>query len=1591
MNKDRISSIAGLAKGILRFLPLRGNRDIPQQTDTTTTTDGVDNNNALLTICRLLQETAAKGSPIDEGLFTKLVQIFHAEIEKAKSLTEEEAAGETAAPTAFASVFGRKSKSQLREERHLYFLQVIRLVCKSCPHLVPIFVQHNGLSALKDLMIEPASMTKVSEAATSLLLDLCSDFPEDVLALAETFLVNLLTQEELAGGTRPFRGLLVVYHLLKRWDLITTSQASAAKLREAFLRNGAIDDVLRRVDMYMSCEVLDALLLAHCVLLMSVVGGCVRGCGNPARLYIRESFGFAKFFALWMQVLRKMDGSILYAEVSDVSIDKSSSKRSPTASPIMQRVASFDSQGGVGGFGGSDAADPSAPWVGEMMDLMVDVMTNGESFPLLRQLLNTNQDQSTPEGTPRAHTPKSPANEAIPRSSSYAKLPNPTRLLQWHVPGVAWTGYPSSLDFDVTSNAATLWKYVCFMSRSVLEPAILSDVVVKIGELPQSFARFMLIVLLLLCRATSHNCAVFAKSQSVDVLINQYLLQPGTYPRNHTCWQLCASIVMCVTNTCVTPSCIHTVLKVMQTLMSTTTPPTTTEEVTAYRMQLDVANVILRSVPQSSASQQYLMFDGMKGCHLVGTVDKWPSQRTGYTMHINAYASCVWQGGMTLFAIYEVATKEVVLSLQYVPWHGSKFIAITTVSKQQRNTTVLRDRAVDDGWHKVSVFHHRNGITVTVDGKKLDLCQSNFYPSKACQVYLGALPYVADPKSDAITFMANYFGRLSSWSIHEGPAPTTTAPPHPPVILPSTWTDGPMTIGVEPFVTVKTSTLLVELDVLGKAFQVLLNSSSNAEAKLLALKLIAVISSCDDEGTQAFQSAKGFDVLAKFLQQPGDVTSECVDAILELASLGDRKNFRKDKVEWTHQCLGIVLKVLNRSESLWGTVEDALLCRATTLRRLSEVLTNPENAALWLSGPGLSHVLKLNLVLPSPYIPGIVAVVEKLCSSQAEVELILAFAVMYPSSDFTLLLLRMLNDVCKATIGMAKMMAGGNFWNQLLYLSRGSPGCSTSELIRVQSVRLYAFLLHVNEKSRNLFLKGQGFDILATALSPPTATTPCSEHGIPTYDCLFQFAMDGYQPPSDPSENGGALSSEMSDLRYMAAPCSTSPTSECAHTPSLIVLPSPVFATIHRESILRSYNFAISGNENAHDDLHSSNQTIIYAHAVRLIFQLLPRSTPEIVKNVAQYMEKVVSVPQNMSAILVIPSWVEWLIPVVTTHGTQEHPALRSLLRRFISRDMCASFKTNGVTRLRELGDCTDLQIVLLEEFINHLSSNSRLDVLDTAETTALLKNMELLFAVDEYLHPLPPDDILLAIVRIIGAVAATSGAPIRAKMKSTKLFDIRDRLAFYLIFVGGEKLENDLMHLEALLSCCPRDPNASVVLLKLLADALQVNKPVASSYVTLLRTLYAEDEQRKIISKLVGGEADLLERLVSGQKAVTEFVSWCEVGGGGATSWNTSVVAKLNKAYTTIDTEMNSRAEKRQRALTARIKTRKQEEEKKVTATQKQFKEEEDRRAEVLRWAKEKASTILLDAGVAAENTATTTTTTTTSMTNTPSPQPEE
>lgn len=273
-----------------------------------------------------------------------------------------------------------------------------------------------------------------------------------------------------------------------------------------------------------------------------------------------------------------------------------------------------------------------------------------------------------------------------------------------------------------------------------------------------------------------------------------------------------------------------------------------------------------------------------------------------------------------------------------------------------------------------------------------------------------------------------------------------------------------------------------------------------------------------------------------------------------------------------------------------------IMSACSILRELSDCLLVPENVRLFKSIPGrFDRILRMSLSLPPECIESVVVLLEKLCKCQPDLERTLRFLVqgtpgmtrkemdeaaasasslggawtaketrpkggaatatasipvaVAPTSPNTSLasltvtnayvakaeILRMLFDVARADAAMCDMIYGcfkGTGASFLVFLVHGKH--HASEAVRVFALRLLSLMLHVNRKFHESFVKSHGFVVLSRVITDPRSRVPIR---LPTVDCLFQMAFDGYRPTDGAGlETSSRLSSSTSQSALKSKP-----------------------------------------------------------------------------------------------------------------------------------------------------------------------------------------------------------------------------------------------------------------------------------------------------------------------------------------------------------------------------------------------------------------------------------------------------------------------
>lgn len=362
--------------------------------------------------------------------------------------------------------------------------------------------------------------------------------------------------------------------------------------------------------------------------------------------------------------------------------------------------------------------------------------------------------------------------------------------------------------------------------------------------------------------------------------------------------------------------------------------------------------------------------------------------------------------------------------------------------------------------------------------------------------------------------------------------------------------------------------------------------------------------------------------------------------------------------------------------------------------------------------------------------------------------------------------------------------------------------------------------------------------------------------------------------------------------------------------------------------------------------------------------------TIDIAVKVLGYLDRIVDLTPNAS-VLVSHPWLEWLWvavePVFTAIASASattsplgvdasstascstarqlqssiEPIVRSIIRKICVVDLSKAMKTSHFRKVvKEHVDEPILQQIVLEEIVRHFSENNRLDTMDPAEATCCIRNLDgLLQGIDEAVMPFP-SSLAVEIVFAIRRIAVNNNTWVRLKMKSsTKLFEIRDRLAFTLLTSIKEFCKEDEEFLRSLIDANIQDVNTLYVILKGIVDAVQQrNLEEVETLQGMLRLVYSlEDEQRKAMQKLL--ETDLVELLQQRDKAggdggnegstagvATDLISWCMQN---EAKWET-MSQRILKSFRPIEVDVKAHIDKREKERVSKMKLVKAEMDKK-------------------------------------------------------------
>lgn len=569
----------------------------------------------------------------------------------------------------------------------------------------------------------------------------------------------------------------------------------------------------------------------------------------------------------------------------------------------------------------------------------------------------------------------------------------------------------------------------------------------------------------------------------------------------------------------------------------------------------EVIEHMLHTVGSTIYAKQLLFFGGDAGA--ICPVERFAGRWYGYTFSAWINPLCVWSEGCALYSYADPATPSAVV-ISLVANGRSRSLAIRTLSNKDFSIALIPDTALaPEAWNHIAIVHNITGFTVFINGRKTSNNTNPPFPKEPSRPHkllfgLGTDCSFVDAAtgdsgssatyhgsggaaSGAPSRVPSFYGYVTGFELLDGPldakdierianhGPDTRSQHAEPAhttptlmaVVPTAkadeveWIgsvikkDSPLVklTGITPIEVPDVPEAFVTLGVVSWATDVL----KSIDNKCGNRNIIAVL--CAEFLSTAYKLAKK-EELAKYqdmgileevrrilLQWGSSCPAEFTNSLLSIAvPRGSGKQMRSHPS--TSRVLNIVLDLLARPSG-------QLAFYQTTLKDLSELLSNVENAKLFKEqSTRFTTLLTLSSALPVEAIQDFVSLVEKLFKEPGELEQLLRFLVFLgPSRHNEMIaceLLRMLYDVARPTPSMCDLIAnafGGTGVVWLVYLIGGAR--HRSEATRVCSIKLLALVLHCSRKAREVFTKVSGFDMLTNAvIDNPQSLMTSAEHQL---------------------------------------------------------------------------------------------------------------------------------------------------------------------------------------------------------------------------------------------------------------------------------------------------------------------------------------------------------------------------------------------------------------------------------------------------------------------------------------------------------------
>lgn len=881
-----------------------------------------------------------------------------------------------------------------------------------------------------------------------------------------------------------------------------------------------------------------------CIVFLALISGLLRGHTANKRVVL-DGYGeeFAAVWTLAVSSLWKMETTL----------------NLPTTTPKGVAVS----------------LDPYPVWQSELLEVLIELITDG-SFT--RQRLVLRHDWESPSSV--GHSTSAENSLSAPRSPGFA---SPTSASSPGGSGGGGFGYghrrydpiPPHWDTLLTGGSALVWHLAASLSSCVILPGA-ADLLetcllgMDTSSAPaESVYRGTIATLMLLCASTPQNAEVLAESAIFETLIaivthEQTSVFPAAVelrisgggtsvqePRlvvpesqlNTNTTQLTVAFLSSLASTYFPPRIVRVLMDGVERM----------REQPSCQSDADIVESLLNVMSSSYLPPTVLFFPGNGS--VVCKVDRFAGRWFGYTFSAWVNPVCVWEEGSHLFSFTEQGGNSVAILV--VANGRSCCLALRTQTSKDYTISTIADSSLPpETWSHIVFTHSLVGLTVFVNGRKLDCTINVTFPKEPSKRHRLDLALGGEPGKPSffgyVACIELFEGAVSDKDVGRlftsGPRPSdgdlhsllsiSAAKPSPgdaaaaaaavpllPICVSGSLfgkNEGISVQRVIHFSAPCAQAAFEQFNVMQWALQTM-HASHDSPAFHVIAKLCSLFVSTGMRMTTS--DAELSNVLKdNYMERLKAEVLTWDDTFMDfpaiaLSSVTARGSSRL--LNPTHPSTQAVISTLLARLEEVGVVRHApnVLCNPSTvttiLRELSDCLLVPENVALFQMQPNrFEKVLSLSLHLPQECVESVVVLIEKLCKGQTELEHTLLFLVQPQQSDAAEMakaeILRMLFDVARANTSMCDVIGScfkGCGTSFLIMLVNGMN--HSSESIRVFALRLLSLMLHVNRKFRESFVKSRGFEVLSKAITDPRANVPIR---LPTLDCLFQVAFDSYRP-----------------------------------------------------------------------------------------------------------------------------------------------------------------------------------------------------------------------------------------------------------------------------------------------------------------------------------------------------------------------------------------------------------------------------------------------------------------------------------------------